>query len=95
MTNNPYQFHKYAKQRLERKWEYNLTPYQLFTGFLATNKQLVGREILYNILIEFHIFTNTASTIRMCGNEVYIDLEQANSSVNGPRQEKCLITTAL
>jgi hypothetical protein len=40
------------RQILEKKWEYNETVYQLFVDFKKAYDS-AGREVLYNILIEF------------------------------------------
>jgi hypothetical protein len=42
------------RQILEKKWEYNETVHQLFIDFKKANDS-VGREVLYNILIEFGV----------------------------------------
>jgi hypothetical protein len=39
-------------QILEKKWQYNKTVHQLFTAF-KKGYDSVGKEIMYNILIEF------------------------------------------
>jgi hypothetical protein len=42
------------RQILEKKWEYNETEYQLFIDYKKVHDS-VGREILYNIFIEFKV----------------------------------------
>jgi hypothetical protein len=44
----------YIRQILEKKWEYNGTVHQLFIDFKEAY-DLVRKEVLYNILIEFVI----------------------------------------
>jgi sorting nexin-29 len=58
------------RQILEKKWEYNGTEYQLFIDFKKAYDS-VGREALYNILIEFGIPEKLVGLIKMCLNETY------------------------
>ena len=61
------------RQMLEKKWEYNEEVHQLFIDFKKVYGS-VGREVLYNILIEFGIpmklvrlmcLTETCSRVRV------------------------------
>jgi len=49
----------------DKKWEYDRTVHQLFIHFKKAY-DLVRRDILYNILIEFGIPMKPDSVIRMC-----------------------------
>jgi hypothetical protein len=49
----PYIYSVFVKY-LQKKWEYNEAVHQLFVDFRKTYDS-VGREVLYNILIEFGI----------------------------------------
>jgi hypothetical protein len=60
----------YIRQILEKKWEYNGTVHQLFIDFKKTY-DLVRREVVYNILIEFGIPSKLVGLIKMCLNETY------------------------
>jgi hypothetical protein len=53
-----------------KKWKYNETVYQIFTGFKKACDS-VKREVLYNILIEFGVLMTLVSLIKMCSNETY------------------------
>jgi hypothetical protein len=55
---------------LEKKWEYNGAVHQLFVDFKKAY-DLVRREVLYNILIEFGIPLILVRLIKMCLNETY------------------------
>jgi hypothetical protein len=55
---------------LEKKWEYNEAVHQLFIDFKKTY-DLVRREALYNILIEFGISKKLVRLIKMCLTETY------------------------
>jgi hypothetical protein len=55
------------RQILEKKWEYNGTVHQLFIDFRKAY-DLVTREVLYNILIEFGIPRKLVRLIEMCLN---------------------------
>jgi hypothetical protein len=52
------------------KWENNETVHQLFIDF---NKACdsAGREVLYNILIQFQVSMKPVRLIKMCLNETY------------------------
>jgi hypothetical protein len=50
--------------------EYNGTVHQLFIDFKKTY-ELVRREVVYNILIEFGIPSKLVGLIKMCLNETY------------------------
>jgi len=52
------------------KWEYNEAVHQLFIDFKETY-DLVRREVLYNILIEFGIPKKLVRLIKMCLTETY------------------------
>jgi hypothetical protein len=52
---------------LEKKWEYNGTVLQLSINFKKAY-DLVIKEILYNILIEFGIPRKVVGLIKMCLN---------------------------
>ena len=54
----------------KKKWEYNEAVHQLFTDFKRAYDS-VRREILYNILIEFHIPIKLVRLIKMCLPETY------------------------
>jgi hypothetical protein len=54
------------RQVLEKKWEYN----QLFIDFKKAY-DLVRREVLYNILIEFGVPMKLVRMTKMCLNEIY------------------------
>jgi hypothetical protein len=60
----------YIRQLLEKKWEYNGTVHQLFIDFKKAY-DLVRRDALYNILIEFGIPRKLVGLINMCLNETY------------------------
>jgi hypothetical protein len=55
---------------LEKKWECNETVHQLLIDFKSAC-DLVRREVLYSILIEFGIPMNPVRLIKMCINETY------------------------
>jgi hypothetical protein len=55
----------YIRQILEKKWEYNGTEHQLFIDFKKAC-DLVKREVLYNILLEFGIPKKLVRLIKMC-----------------------------
>jgi len=57
-------------QILEKKWEYNEAMLQLFIDLKKTYN-LVRREVLYNILIEFGIPMKLVRLMKMCLNETY------------------------
>jgi hypothetical protein len=57
-------------QILEKKWEYNEAVHQLFIDFKKAY-DLVRREALYNILIEFGIPMKLVRLVKMCLNETY------------------------
>jgi hypothetical protein len=57
-------------QILEKKWEYNETVHQLFLD-LKKAYDLVRREVLYSILIEFGVPMKLLRPIKMCLNEMY------------------------
>jgi hypothetical protein len=52
-------------QILEKKWDYNETVHQLFIDFKKAYVS-VGREVLYNILIEFGVPMKQVRLIKMC-----------------------------
>jgi len=54
--------------KLEGNWEYNETLRKSFVDFEKTYDS-VRREVLYNILNEFRITTNTVTLIKICLNE--------------------------
>jgi hypothetical protein len=56
------------RQISEKKGEYNGTVHQLFIDFSKAYDP-VGREVLYNILIEFGIARKIVRLIKMCLNE--------------------------
>jgi hypothetical protein len=58
------------RQILEKKWEYNETIHQLFIDFKKAY-DLVTREVLYNILIEFGVPMQLVTLIKMRLNETY------------------------
>jgi hypothetical protein len=60
----------YVWQILEKKWEYNGPVHQLFIDFKEAY-DLVEREVLYNILLEFGIPKKLIRLIKMCLNETY------------------------
>jgi len=55
---------------IEKKWEYSEAVHQLFIDFKKVY-DLVRREVLYNILIEFGILMKLVKLIKMCLNETY------------------------
>jgi hypothetical protein len=55
---------------MEKKWKYNETVHRLFIHFTKA-KDLVRREVFYNILIEFGVPMKLARLIKMCLNETY------------------------
>ena len=57
-------------QILENKWEYNEAVHQLFID-LKKAYDLVRREVLYNILIEFGVPMKLARLIKISLNETY------------------------
>jgi sorting nexin-29 len=57
----------YIRQILERKWEYNGTVHQLYMDFKKAY-DLIKREVLYNILLEFCIPKKLVRLIKMCLN---------------------------
>jgi hypothetical protein len=46
-----------SRLKLEKKWDYDLVVYQLLIDFMKTN-DLIAREVLYNILIQFGMAIN-------------------------------------
>jgi sorting nexin-29 len=60
----------YIWQILEKKWEYNGTVHQLFIDFKKAY-DLVRREVLYSILLEFGIRRKLVGLIKTCLNETY------------------------
>jgi hypothetical protein len=52
------------------KWEYNETVHQLFTDFKETY-DLVRKEVLYNILIEFGVPMKQVRLIKMFLKNAY------------------------
>jgi sorting nexin-29 len=58
------------QQILEKKWEYNEAVHQLFIDFKKGHIS-VGREVLYNILIEFGIPRILVRLIKMCLSETF------------------------
>jgi len=74
------------RQILRRKREYNEAVHQLFTDF-KKSYDLVRREVLYNILIQFGIPKKLARLIKMCLNEtpstVRVGKHLSNSFVVG------------
>jgi len=58
------------RQILEKKWEYNEAMFQLFIDFKKAYDS-VGREVLYNILIECGIPKKLVNLIKMCLTERY------------------------
>jgi hypothetical protein len=60
----------YILQVLEKKWEYNGAVHQLLIDFKKAYDS-IKREVLYNILLEFHISKKLVRLIKMCLNETY------------------------
>jgi hypothetical protein len=58
------------RQILEKKWEYNETVHQTFVDFKKAYDSL-GKEVLYNILIEFGVSMKLVRLIKMCLNKMY------------------------
>jgi hypothetical protein len=58
------------RQMPEKKWEYNGTVHQLFIDFSKTC-DLIRREVLYKILIEFGIPRKLVRLIKMFLNKTY------------------------
>ena len=58
------------RQILEKKWEYNDAVHQLFIDFKKAYDS-VGREILYNIIIEFGIPMKLLRLTKMCLTETH------------------------
>jgi hypothetical protein len=58
------------RQILEKRWEYNGTVHQLFIDFRKAY-DLVRREVLYNILIQFGTPRKLVRLIKMCLSETY------------------------
>jgi hypothetical protein len=54
----------------EKKWEYNETVHQLFIDFKPAYDS-VGREVLYNILIEFWVPMKLVTLTKIYLNETY------------------------
>jgi hypothetical protein len=85
----------YIRHILEKKWEYNVTVHQLFIDFKKAYDS-VGREALYNILIEFGIPRKLLGLIKMCLNESYSrvrigkNLSDKFTVQNGPKQGDAL-----
>jgi hypothetical protein len=52
------------------KWKYNETAHRLFVD-LKKAYDLVRRDVLYNILIEFGVSMKLVTLIKMCKNETY------------------------
>jgi hypothetical protein len=52
------------RQILEKEWHYNSTEHQLFIGFKNVN-DLVRKEVLYHIFIEFGILRKWVGLIKM------------------------------
>jgi hypothetical protein len=59
-----------VRQIMEQNWEHSGTVHQLLTGFRKAHVS-VRREVLYNILIEFHIAVKLIRLIKMYLNETY------------------------
>jgi hypothetical protein len=57
-------------QILEKKWKFNEAVCELFIDFKKAY-DLVRREVLYNILIEFGIPLKLVRLIKICLNETY------------------------
>jgi hypothetical protein len=57
-------------QILEKKWEYIETVHQLFIDFKKAY-DLVRREVLYSVFIEFGVPMKLLRLIKMCLNEMY------------------------
>jgi hypothetical protein len=72
-------------QILEKKWEYNETVHQVFID-LKKAYDLVRREILYSIFIEFGVPMKLLRLIKMCLNEMYSKVYRKNLSDNFPTQ---------
>jgi hypothetical protein len=60
----------YIRQILEKKWEYNGKVHQLFIDFRKAY-DLIKREVLYNILVEFCIPKKLIRLIKICLSETY------------------------
>jgi hypothetical protein len=60
----------YIRQILDEKWEYNGTVHQLFIDFKKAY-DLVKREVLYNVLLEFGVPKNLVRLIKMYLNYTY------------------------
>ncbi|KAJ4435412.1 hypothetical protein ANN_18027 [Periplaneta americana] len=60
----------YSDDIMEKKWEYKGTVHQLFIDFKKAY-DLVKREVLYDILIEFGIPKKLIRLIKMCLSETY------------------------
>jgi hypothetical protein len=60
----------YIRQILEKKCEYTGTVHQLFIDFKKAY-DLIKREVIYNILLEFVIPKRPVRLIKMCLNETY------------------------
>jgi hypothetical protein len=58
---------------LKRKREYNETVDQLFIDFKKAHDS-VRRELLYNILVEFGVHMKLVRLIKMCLNEMAIQV---------------------
>jgi hypothetical protein len=58
------------RQTFEKKMEYNIAVHQLFIDIKKAYDS-VGREVLYNILIEFGIPMKLVRLIKMCLIETY------------------------
>ena len=65
-------------QILEKKWESNKAVHQLFIDFKKACDS-VGKEVLYNIFIEFDIPMKLKRLIKMCVNETYSRVWVGNS----------------
>jgi hypothetical protein len=55
---------------LRKKWEYDEAVHQVFIDFEKVY-DTVGREVLYNTLIEFGNPKNLVSVIKLCLRDVY------------------------
>jgi hypothetical protein len=58
------------RQLHEKKWEYNEAVLQLFIHIKEAFDS-IGKEVAYNILIEFGIPMKPVRLIKMCRNETY------------------------
>jgi hypothetical protein len=63
-------FRRNRSTTYQKKWEYNETVHQLSIDFKEAYDS-IGREVVYNILIEFVVRMKLVRLMKMCLNETY------------------------